>query len=820
MKTRALGVFTVLFLSLAAGAAGDSSESEGLLNKLLAPGPLMMGHAKLEKADCLECHAPRKGVPDEKCNKCHKEIEVQVTAHRGFHGLANQSCVKCHSDHHGRDYDSTRVDPQTFDHSKTGYVLEGKHSKIKCQECHQEKRSKWSKVSGVLRPNEPHYFGLKSSCVSCHKKDDVHKFQGKWAKKDCSECHGMKTWKEDLKFDHKRDAKYELVGKHSELKCSECHNPKGKTPKYQWPRLKKELCLSCHQDQHAGKLGPRFSGGDCTKCHGQKEWKISHFDHSITQYPLRGKHSELQCKDCHIQKAKDVPVKNFVFKGLKQNCVSCHKDIHLFGNRKSVKMGMLNQCTLCHTDQRHDWKTTGMFDHNTQTRYPISGKHIGVKCEECHKLSQPPTSPQTRVYYFAALPQKTCEVCHASPHKNSFSKAQLAKRCTECHTDQGWDVSAKDGSKFDHSKTRFPLTGKHLSTSCKDCHGTGKKSVYKFKSFEKQFCVDCHKNIHVDQFRPALHEQACSNCHTTRDFKKDIQFDHTRSTRFELTGKHLESTCKDCHQVSGKPLYHFNHFEKKFCVDCHKNVHEDQFSGKFSGKACSECHTTRDFDTRLEFDHSTTAYPIHGKHVGLKCEKCHVKTEAQFEGGAKSESRKVHYKSKFLFPEMKTRECAACHKDVHNGSYGKNCTECHVDDGWSRTSDFHKNFTLSGVHYSLECSECHKDGRKLSGLSQACYQCHKKDDVHNGTLINCGNCHRQQFWDNAEYKHSLTNFPLRGIHRTLDCYSCHNRGTYKGLPATCVSCHLQDAQAFTGAPNHSLLLGRNCAECHNQFTFH
>jgi hypothetical protein len=64
----------------------------------------------------------------------------------------------------------------------------------------------------------------------------------------------------------------------------------------------------------------------------------------------------------------------------------------------------------------------------------------------------------------------------------------------------------------------------------------------------------------------------------------------------------------------------------------------------------------------------------------------------------------------------------------------------------------------------------------------------------------------------------LTNFPLRGIHRTLDCYSCHNRGAYKGLPTSCVSCHLQDATAVT-TPPHATLLGRNCADCHNQFNF-
>src|SRR4051812_12799246 len=46
--------------------------SEGLLNKLLAPGQLIEGHKNLEHSRCLDCHEPRKGVPDSKCLKCHE----------------------------------------------------------------------------------------------------------------------------------------------------------------------------------------------------------------------------------------------------------------------------------------------------------------------------------------------------------------------------------------------------------------------------------------------------------------------------------------------------------------------------------------------------------------------------------------------------------------------------------------------------------------------------------------------------------------------------------------------------------------------------
>ena len=79
----------------------------------------MIGHAKLEGKDCLKCHEAGKGVTAALCMECHKEIKTQVlTTKKGFHYIANQnkSCTECHSDHKGRDYDSTKIDQKTFDH--------------------------------------------------------------------------------------------------------------------------------------------------------------------------------------------------------------------------------------------------------------------------------------------------------------------------------------------------------------------------------------------------------------------------------------------------------------------------------------------------------------------------------------------------------------------------------------------------------------------------------------------------------------------------------------------------------------------------------
>jgi hypothetical protein len=790
-----------------------SQAGEGLLNKMLSPGPLMLGHQDLGQTDCLKCHELNKGVPDAKCLDCHKEIRKSVETKRGFHGRMTQVCIKCHSDHKGKNFDTTKIDPTNFDHSKTGYVLKGKHEKLHCHECHKENRSKMA-----VRKGDLHYLaGLATSCSSCHQKDDPHHFDGKWASKDCDSCHSMNTWKKEIRFDHDKDTSYALEGKHQQVKCLDCHkNKETKTFKYEFHELKGKQCLSCHKDQHANRFSPKYQNGDCLKCHKMEGWKIEQFDHGITGYELKGKHAKINCIDCHKQPAgqpQKAEQKDLFYKGLKKDCLSCHKNYHQFSTEPGRKLGDLRNCTACHTET--NWKTN--FDHNTDTRYEIGGKHVGVKCEKCHTVD--PKDSRFRIYKWQQLQEKTCEVCHKSPHLKSFSKENLAKKCTDCHVDTGWEKNRN--SKFNHDKsTRFPLEGRHKEISCTSCHVVNKNKTFRFPSFEKKFCVDCHTNPHKGQFSDRVSQAECAKCHDSESWTRRLPFDH-KSTRFDLTGKHKGLKCEECHKPTAetfevkphhaKSKYLFGHAEIGFCSDCHENVHRNQFHPKFNNGDCLHCHDTESFKKRQPFRHEETSFPLRGKHLEVRCDKCHVPTKDLF-------PKSNHAMRKFVF-EVAPENCSGCHKDPHKGTYGARCSECHNEEAWKRTGDFHKNFTLTGVHFSLSCAECHKDSRRLAGMSRECILCHQKDDIHSGTLPKCEECHRQTFWEHTSFNHGLTLFALRGIHRTLDCMACHSTGVYKGLPNTCANCHQQQALAFTGNPKHSLLLGRSCSDCHNQFSF-
>ena len=157
--------------------------------------------------------------------------------------------------------------------------------------------------------------------------------------------------------------------------------------------------------------------------------------------------------------------------------------------------------------------------------------------------------------------------------------------CADCHTDKNW----KD-TRFDHSKTHFPLTGKHVDVPCKDCH-----SDPSFKGASVK-CIACHKKDDDRKGHKGRFGDKCETCHSDRDWKA-IRFDHDRATKYVLKGKHRLAKCTACHTGI---LY-----KEKFqtaCIACHKKDDEREgHKGKFGDK-CESCHVEKDWGISI-FDH-------------------------------------------------------------------------------------------------------------------------------------------------------------------------------------------------------------------------
>ena len=468
---------------------------------------------------------------------------------------------------------------------------------------------------------------------------------------------------------------------------------------------------------------------------------------------------ENDCSQCHVKfdrKAQD---------GL---CMSCHKEVGSDMRARAGYHGRLKPqaCNVCHTD--HKGRSAQIvlldkkqFDHN-QTDYALRNKHQKVDCEKCHVAGKK----------YREAPQD-CSACH---RKDDVHKGSLGPKCADCHSDVGW----KETTRFDHDKTRFSLTGKHIDVKCSGCHKT---SEYKDTP---RTCIGCHRKDDDQKGHKGQFGEKCETCHDAKAWKPS-SFNHDADTKYALRGKHKTTQCTDCHKGN---VYRVK--PSQDCYACHKadDKHKDSL-----GRDCGSCHSERSWKEPAKFNHDQTSFPLLGKHVQADCKDCHKST---------------------MFKEA-PKDCYGCHKkeDKHEGALGKSCADCHSERDWKTTAgrfnhDLTK-FQLRNAHADakLKCSGCHKDLKSYRNTPIDCYSCHKKDDKHEGQQgKQCEQCHSDRSWKVDKFDHNLSRFPLTGRHGAVVCKDCHKNALFKDTPRDCYSCHKKEDK-------HKLRFGERCESCHN-----
>lgn len=475
-------------------------------------------------------------------------------------------------------------------------------------------------------------------CLDCHKPiaADIrsgHGYHGrlKGQAKDqtCRTCHTEHKGREarivqltEPGFDHGQ-TDFQLKGKHATQACANCHG----TPR-RWRNTPTE-CSSCHRkdDRHKGNLGNR-----CASCHDETSWKEGRFDHNKTRFPLRHGHGKAQCADCHQEQR---------YANTARTCVSCHR-------KNDTHKGTLGPaCEKCHADS--GWKQP-TFAHDRDTRFPLLDLHRPLSCVSCHQ--KPPHAAKTATQ---------CVACH---RPDDAHQGRLGERCETCHSARGWTQT-----RFDHDRdTRFALRDRHAKASCESCHGgavsrasapAGRARAQRNRAPAPTTCIGCHDKDDRSRGHKGKFGQDCASCHNENDFKAG-RFDHAGRTRFRLEDKHAKARCESCHTT---PLYTTTTATQ--CVACHRN--DDQKKGHKGafGERCETCHSTRGFD-QWRFEHENRGlFTAGSRHASAPCATCHRAP---------------------LYPAPPERHCYACHdkEDIHFGSYGVNCAECHVASDWRR----------------------------------------------------------------------------------------------------------------------------------------
>jgi decaheme cytochrome c component MtrC/MtrF-like protein len=304
----------------------------------------------------------------------------------------------------------------------------------------------------------------------------------------------------------------------------------------------------------------------------------------------------------------------------------------------------------------------------------------------------------------------------------------------------------------------------------------------------------------------------CQNCHTAsawRPARAVPEFDHNQ-TRYPLRGMHRSVNCVQCHV---KPV--FTSVGQR-CQDCHADIHKRQL-----GANCEQCHTVLGWQVSIQqIQQHANRFPLTGAHAAVDCDSCH-------KGAANSK-----------FQTMSTA-CYSCHSADYQAAMNPNhassqfsttCETCHSTDSWLNAKFDHASvgFPLTNAHAVPPrlCTDCHINNN-YNLNSTACVSCHMKDyqgatnpnHVAANFSQGCAQCHNTISWANASFNHSLTGFPLTGMHTVppRQCTDCHNAkfGNYNITSTACVTCHLTDYQGATN-PNHvTSNFPQTCDQCHN-----
>lgn len=575
----------------------------------------------------------------------------------------------------------------------------------------------------------------------------------------------------------------------------------------------------------------------------------------ISPGPLSAAHASLDgplnCTKCHAGGGKQ---------SMTNRCLSCHREISWLTERNRglhARIGRAD-CASCHPDHAgRDFALVKWPDGSSQrfnharAGWPLDGKHARVSCEKCHtadlRVSPAATlAPKRTTAGWTGL-ETTCASCHEDVHKES-----LGRTCESCHTTSAWSPAPR----FDHARSKYPLTGKHADVKCEKCHTTpsavvaGTSAVAQFKPVEHNDCSDCHRDPHAGRVRGA-----CSSCHVTTTFSKveGRSFSHDQ-TRYPLRGRHASVSCASCH--TGYPA-RVDRPQSATCAGCHTDPHRGQATLAGAKVDCASCHGLSGFapSTFTVAQHARTKYPLEGRHASVSCSSCHTARVPPNRG-----AREV-----VMHPAAD--RCESCHTDAHGGqlagrSAGGACATCHSPAGWKPSAFGVREhatlrFPLTGRHASADCASCHSAKRRglpafpatrslgtanvaLALDETTCDACHR--DPHGGRYRaaaapaqgTCASCHdtrafRPSTIDPAA--HSRFSFALEGAHRAAPCVACHttmNSAASLGaslklspatttalafaLPgATCASCHTSPhGNQFAGRPDAG-----SCQSCHD-----
>jgi hypothetical protein len=524
--------------------------------------PLTGAHTTLQ---CTQCHnttfspSGAYNLSSTACVTCHLADFNGTTNPSHVQSGFPQTCEQCHS--------TTNWLNATFNHSTTGFTLDGAHTTLQCTQCHNTTYS----PSGA-------YNLTSTACVTCHMTDyqgttNPNHVQAAFPQ-TCQQCHTTTNWGSGT-FNHSSTG-FTLDGAHTALQCIQCHNTTySPTGPYS---LSSTACVTCHLTDYNGTNNPNHAQAGfpqtCQQCHSTTNWTSATFNHATTGFTLTGAHTSLQCTQCHNTTYSPSGAYNLTSTA----CATCHMtDFQGTTNPNHVQAGFPTTCDQCHTTT--NWGS-GTFNHTT-TGFTLDGAHTTLACTQCHNTTFSPTGAYS-------LTSTACITCHQSDYNGTNSPPHATvgfpTTCNTCHSTTSWA-----NATFNHNtQTTFPLLGPHAASTVT--------------------CAMCHVNNNYTTL-----PTACSGCHMT-------DYNNTTNPNHKTAG--FPTTCDTCHTTwqttnwAGATFNHtwFNmnhHGANGVCATCHTNPSD------YSVFQCTGCHGN---NNPANFQHPNVGGYVYNS---VNCYQCH-----------------------------------------------------------------------------------------------------------------------------------------------------------------------------------------------------
>lgn len=227
----------------------------------------------------------------------------------------------------------------------------------------------------------------------------------------------------------------------------------------------------------------------------------------------------------------------------------------------------------------------------------------------------------------------------AAPGRTRHASITQGLDCSACHTPDSWKtLSAAGAPGFDHSRTGFPLTQRHVGVACMNCHG-GERAI-------TRQCSGCHEDAHAGQLG-----SSCDGCHSAVGWSQTESLARHRRTRLPLSGMHALTDCRDCHRRTSDRTFsqvpadcfacHADDYRRQDIHPSHVGVPGDPESPPFP-RDCAQCHRATGWSPAFSLSplvstgfalssvrsHDRVFALSHGPHRGADCQSCHTSSSA------------------------------------------------------------------------------------------------------------------------------------------------------------------------------------------------